>query len=43
MKNQTIIDRGDRVRIEIIVNQVSVYGFSVIKFKLGGSYPPVKA
>ncbi len=43
MNNSNIINIGDRVRIkstgqEVTVDQVSAYGFSVIKFSSGGTY-----
>ena len=43
MKNENTISIGDRVRIistgqEVTVDQVSAYGFSVIKFNSGGTY-----
>ncbi len=43
MNNETTLNIGDRVRIkstgqEVTVDQVSAYGFSVIKFNSGGTY-----
>lgn len=43
MKKDPILNIGDRVRIkrtgqEVTVDQVSEYGFSVIKFNSGGTY-----
>jgi uncharacterized protein YodC (DUF2158 family) len=43
MNNKSTISIGDRVRIkstgqEVTVDQVSAYGFSVIKFNTGGTY-----
>jgi len=43
MNNKNTISIGDRVRIistgqEVTVDQVSAYGFSVIKFNSGGTY-----
>jgi len=43
MNNKSTINIGDRVRIistgqEVTVDQVSAYGFSVIKFNSGGTY-----
>ena len=43
MINKKTISIGDRVRIistgqEVTVDQVSEYGFSVIKFNSGGTY-----
>lgn len=43
MKKETSLNIGDRVRIkrtgqEVTVDQVSEYGFSVIKFNSGGTY-----
>jgi len=43
MNNETNLNIGDRVRIistgqEVTVDQVSAYGFSVIKFNSGGTY-----
>ena len=43
MKNKDNLNIGDRVRIkstgqEVTVDQVSAYGFSVIKFNSGGTY-----
>jgi len=43
MKKENNISIGDRVRIkstgqEVTVDQVSEYGFSVIKFNSGGTY-----
>jgi len=38
-----VISKGDQVRIistgqEVTIDQISAYGFSVIKFKSGGKY-----
>ena len=43
MNNENTLNIGDRVRIkstgqEVTVDQVSAYGFSVIKFNSGGTY-----
>jgi len=43
MNNKSNLNIGDRVRIistgqEVTVDQVSAYGFSVIKFNSGGTY-----
>jgi len=43
MNNENTLNIGDRVRIkstgqEVTVDQVSTYGFSVIKFNSGGTY-----
>jgi len=43
MNNEKKLSIGDRVRIkstgqEVTVDQVSAYGFSVIKFNSGGTY-----
>ncbi len=43
MNNDNTLNIGDRVRIkstgqEVTVDQVSAYGFSVIKFNSGGTY-----
>ncbi|VAW64772.1 hypothetical protein MNBD_GAMMA08-442 [hydrothermal vent metagenome] len=43
MNNEKTLNIGDRVRIistgqEVTVDQVSAYGFSVIKFNSGGTY-----
>lgn len=43
MNNMNSLSIGDRVRIkstgqEVTVDQVSAYGFSVIKFNSGGTY-----
>ena len=43
MNKKPTINIGDRVRIkstgqEVTVDQVSAYGFSVIKFNSGGTY-----
>jgi len=43
MNNKNTLNIGDRVRIistgqEVTVDQVSAYGFSVIKFNSGGTY-----
>ncbi len=43
MSNLNTLNIGDRVRIkstgqEVTIDQVSAYGFSVIKFNSGGTY-----
>ncbi len=43
MRNNNKLSVGDRVRIkktgqEVTIDQVSEYGFSVIKFNTGGTY-----
>ena len=43
MNNKTSISIGDRVRIistgqEVTVDQVSMHGFSVVRFNSGGTY-----
>ncbi|VAW55780.1 hypothetical protein MNBD_GAMMA07-752 [hydrothermal vent metagenome] len=43
MNNNKMLNKGDRVRIistgqEVTIDQVSAYGFSIIKFKSGGTY-----